>query len=109
MLRNIFQYLTSEKKYFSLVIVIIILIFFSALISPIIIDKIKKNWIADLPSLVVKIENSTQSLFKSKEIDLLKKSIHLKNYIRENLEPQNFSYRSLVKIVNDKEFENFSV
>jgi two-component system, NtrC family, nitrogen regulation sensor histidine kinase NtrY len=106
--RKIFQYLTIEKKYFSLVILIIILIFFSALISPILIQKIKKNWIADLPFKVIKIENSSQSLFNSKETDLYRKSTHLKNYIRGNLESQNFSYRSLVKLVNDKEFEDFS-
>src|ERR1035437_2589950 len=109
MLRKIFHLFTGEKKYFSLVILIILLIFLSAVISPVLIDRIKKNWNSDLPSLVIKIENSSLDLFKSKESDLFTKSTHLKNYIRENLEPQNFSYRSLVKLVNDKEFENSSV
>src|ERR1035437_3145469 len=109
MLRKIVHLFTGEKKYFSLVILIILLIFLSAVISPVLIDRIKKNWNSDLPSLVIKIENSSLDLFKSKESDLFTKSTHLKNYIRENLEPQNFSYRSLVKLVNDKEFENSSV
>src|ERR1035437_1145844 len=108
MSKKIFQHFTGEKKYFSLVVLIILLLILSAIISPILIDRTKNNWNTDLPSLVVHIENSSMSLFRSKENDLLIKSIHLKNYIRENLEPQNFSYRSLVKLVNDKEFENFS-
>jgi two-component system, NtrC family, nitrogen regulation sensor histidine kinase NtrY len=108
MLRKIFQLFTGEKKYFSLVIVIILLIFLSALISPALIDRIKKNWSKDLPSNVIKTENSSISLFKDKETNMVTKSNHLKNYIRENLEPQNFSYRSLIKLVNDKEFEDYS-
>lgn len=108
MSRKIFQNFTGEKKYFSLVILIILLLILSAIISPILIDRTKNNWNTDLPALVVQIENSSLSLFKSKENDLFIKSTHLKDYIRENLEPQNFSYRSLVKLVNDKEFENFS-
>src|ERR1039457_7246716 len=107
MSRKIFQHFTGEKKYFSLVILIILLLILSAIISPILIDRTKNNWNTDLPSLVVHIENSSQSLFRLKENDLFIKSAHLKNYIRENLEPQNFSYRSLVKLVNDKEFEGF--
>jgi signal transduction histidine kinase len=106
--RKISQYFTGEKKYFSLVILIILLIILSAIISPLLTERTKKNWNTDLPSLVVDIENSSLNLFRSKENDLFIKSTHLKNYIRENLEPQNFSYRSLVKLVNDKEFENFS-
>ena len=108
MSRKFFQHFTGEKKYFSLVILIILLLILSAIISPILIDRTKKDWTADLPSLVVKIENSSINLFRSKENDLFVKSTHLKDYIRENLEPQNFSYRSLVKLVNDKEFENYS-
>src|ERR1035437_7604789 len=108
MSRKIFQHFTGEKKYFSLVVLIILLLILSAIISPILIDRTKNNWNTDLPSLIVHIENSSLSLFKSKENDLFIKSTHLKDYIRENLEPQNFSYRSLVKLVNDKEFENFS-
>src|SRR5674476_515487 len=107
--RKISQYFTGEKKYFSLVILIILLILLSAIISPLLIERTKKNWNTDLPSLVVNIENSSINFFRSKETDLFIKSTHLKNYIRENLEPQNFSYRSLVKLVNDKEFEKFSV
>ena len=108
MLRKFFQLFTGEKKYFSLVILIIIVLFLSAIIFPPLIDRIKKNWNEDLPYLLVKIENSSLGIFKSEESDLITKSTHLKNYIRENLEPRNFSYRSLVKLVNDKEFENLS-
>jgi signal transduction histidine kinase len=108
MSRKFFQHFTGEKKYFSLVILIILLLILSAIISPILIDRTKKDWTADLYSLVVNIENSSINLFRSKENDLFVKSTHLKDYIRENLEPQNFSYRSLVKLVNDKEFENYS-
>jgi two-component system, NtrC family, nitrogen regulation sensor histidine kinase NtrY len=106
--RKIVHYFTGEKKYFSLVILIILLLLLSAIISPILIERTKKNWTNELPSLVINIENSSLSLFRTKENDLYVKSAHLKNYIRENLEPQNFSYRSLVKLVNDKEFENYS-
>jgi two-component system nitrogen regulation sensor histidine kinase NtrY len=109
MSKKFFQRFAGEKKYFSLVILIIILLILSAVISPVLIDRTKNNWNANLPSLVVNIENSSQNLFRSKENILFDKSEHLKNYIRENLEPQNFSYRSLVKLVNDKEFESFSV
>jgi len=109
MLRKISQYFIGEKKYFSLVILIILVIIISAIFSPILIESTNKNWNKDLPSLVVSIQNSSLNLFRSKENDLFVKSTHLKNYIRENLEPQNFSYRSLIKLVNDKEFENFSV
>ncbi|MDR3609877.1 MAG: ATP-binding protein [Ignavibacteriaceae bacterium] len=109
MLRKFFQLFIGEKKYFSIVIVIILCIFLSALISPVLIDRIIKNWNNDLPSLIIKTESSSINLFKSKESSLVTKSLHLKNYIRENLEPQNFSYRSLIKLVNDKEFEDYSV
>lgn len=106
---KIFQRFTGEKKYFSIVILIIFLLVLSAVITPILIDRSKNNWNNDLPSLIVHIENSSISLFRNKENDLITKSTHLKNYIRENLEPKNFSYRSLVRLVNDKEFENVSV
>ena len=108
MSKKIFQHFTGEKKYFSIVILIILLLILSAIITPILIDRTRNNWNTDLPSLIVHIENSSINLFKSKENDLFTKSVHLKNYIRENLEPQNFSYRSLIKLVNDKEFENVS-
>jgi two-component system, NtrC family, nitrogen regulation sensor histidine kinase NtrY len=109
MLRKLFQLFIGEKKYFSIVLVIILFIFLSALISPILIDRINKNWNGDLPSLILKTETSSIDFFKSKETSLVSKSIHLKNSIRENLEPQNFSYRSLLKLINDKEFEDYSV
>jgi uncharacterized protein (UPF0333 family) len=82
MSRKFFQHFTGEKKYFSLVILIILLLILSAIISPILIDRTKKDWTADLYSLVVNIENSSINLFRSKENDLFVKSTHLKDYIR---------------------------
>jgi signal transduction histidine kinase len=109
MLRKILQTFTGEKKYFSFVILTIFIIFLSAIISPNLINRVKRNWNDNLPQLVVKIENSSIEYIKVSEDELYSKESHLKKYIRENLEPQNFSYRSLIRLINDKEFENFSV
>ena len=109
MLRKLLKSFSGEKKYFSIVILIIFIIFLSAIISPYLISRIKRNWNDKLPRAVADIENSSFQHFKQSENVLFTKEAHLKSYIRENLEPQNFSYRSLIRLINDKEFENFSV
>ncbi len=109
MLRKFLHTFTGEKKYFSFVILLIFIIFLSAVISPYLINRVKNNWNDQLPQTIVKIENSGIDYFKGSEDELFTKEAHLKSYIRENLEPQNFSYRSLIRLINDKEFENFSV
>jgi hypothetical protein len=109
MLRKHLQTFTGEKKYFSFVILIIIIIFLSAIISPILIKRVKRTWNDRLPQAIVEIENSSIEYFKGREDELYTKEAHLKSYIRENLEPQNVSYRSLIRLINDKEFENYSV
>jgi len=109
MLRKILQTFTGEKKYFSLVILLIFIIFLLAVISPYLINKVKNNWNGRLPQTIVEIENSSIKHFRGSEDQLFTKEIHLKNYLRDNLESQNFSFRSLIRLINDKEFESFSV
>ena len=109
MLRKLLQTFTGEKKYFSLVILIIFIIFLSAFISPYLISRLKRNWNDHLPQAIVAIENSSIDFFKEGEGELFSKEDNLKSYIRGNLEPKNFSYRSLVRLINDKEYENYSV
>ena len=90
MLRNLLKTFTGEKKYFSFVILAIFIIFLSAVISPYLINRDKRNWNEKLPATVVEIENSSIDYLKVREADLFTKEAHLKSYVRENLEPQNF-------------------
>lgn len=109
MFNKIAQRFKGDKKIFSIVFFVIILLGVSGIVTDIIIEKTKKNWEVELSSKIIKIEESIKSDFQIKQQELLSKLKSIRIDLQKTLQPGNDSYKELIKLVNSKNFENYSV
>ncbi len=83
MVKNFFNKLKDDKKYFAVVFLILILIIISGIITPLIINQQRGSWDSELVYQVVKIEKSVKTLFGKKESKLLATKNCLKRSLSE--------------------------
>lgn len=109
MAKAFFDRFKDDRKYFTIVFFIFILLVLSGLISPILINIQKENWSNKLFENISEIESNTLSEFKKTEGELLNISHLVKNDLNEILVNNNVSYSELVKTINKKKFDDYSL
>lgn len=109
MLKNFLNRFKGDRKHFTIVFFILFLVLLSGIIAPFLTDKIKTNWNTELSDEIKNIEDHVFNSYKSKERLLINTKIKLADKLHLILKPGNQSYGSLIKTVNDKEFQGFSV
>lgn len=101
--------LKDDRKYFAIVFFILVLLFLTAIINPLIINNIKKNWSAKLSEKISSIEKESIDAYKGKENTLLTVFGELKTKLHKNLSPEHTSYKNIVEIVNDPIYDDYSI
>lgn len=109
MFNKIAQRFKGDRKIFSIVFFVIVLLGISGIVTDIIIEKTKKNWEGKLSSKITNIEESIKNDFQIKQQELLSKLNTTRIDLQKTLQPGNDSYKELIKLVNRKTFENYSV
>lgn len=103
-----FNKLRGDKKYFAIVFFILILIFISGIITPFILDSNKTNWDKIVIEKIAEIEISTKTKF-STEQDKLNSTVALLKQNLRNILNTKKTYRSIVELVNQSIYDNYSV
>ena len=106
---KIFNRMKGDRKYFAIVFFILFLIVLSGIITPIIVQRIQSSWQVELSNKISDIQTSVTSILNSKENQLLKCDQQLREKLRKVLNPRNNSYGALTRVVNSKEFNNYSI
>ena len=109
MIAKFLKRIKGDRKYFAIVFFILSLIFLSGILSPILVQHVKDNWEKELTIKINNIQSSVNSMFNAKEVNLLSCVKDLKLKLRKVLNPRNASYGSLIKLVNSKEFGQYSI
>lgn len=109
MFEKISKKFKGDRKYFSIVFFILILIVASGVISENILKSVKQNWEDRLIEKISEIEKSVKEDFALKQNNLLIKLNSVRNKLRNTLQPETESYKELVRIINSKEFDDYSI
>jgi two-component system, NtrC family, nitrogen regulation sensor histidine kinase NtrY len=109
MVRTFFDRFKDDRKYFAIVFFIFILFVLSGLISPILINQEKENWLNKLSEKIIRIEKNAIKDFQKSENELLNISLLVKNDLSEILIKNNVSYGELVKVINEEKLRNYSL
>ena len=109
MLKKLFHKIKGDRKYFAIVFFIIVLILLTGIIVPELVNYKKNNWPTELSNKITSIQTNITSIFKKHESKLLDKSKQLKNELSKTLNPRNSSYGALIKLVNAKDFQKYSI
>lgn len=105
---NIFNKLKGDRKFFAIVFFILLLIFISGVLTPVIVDSKKVNWDKIVVEKIADIEISAKTNFTDEQAKLNSTNSKLKENLRRILR-NNQTYRSIVELVNQSIFDNFSV
>ena len=106
---KILKKLKGDRKYFAIVFFVLILFFLSGIISPIIVKQVENNWDEKLSSKIEEIQKYVTAAFDRKENTLLYAAASVKYNLRKVLQPKNSSYGALIKLVNEKAYQNYSI
>ncbi len=109
MITEFLKKIKGDRKYFAIVFFILSLIFLSGILSPILVSHVKDNWDKELTIKINNIQSSVNSIFNGREDNLLLCVKDLKVKLRKVLNPRNASYGALIKLVNDEDYENYSI
>ncbi len=109
MLKKNFKTFKGDRKYFAIVFFIFLLLVISLFVEPYLKSYITRNWTEEQDENNKSIESDAKSLYKEKENNLLKTASELKTSLADTLKPGKNSYGSLVRLVNSKEFSDYSV
>ncbi|QQS34867.1 MAG: HAMP domain-containing protein [Ignavibacteriales bacterium] len=109
MLKRILNRFKGDRKYFTIVFFVLVLILVSGITAPLLIEKTETNWNKELSIAIQEIENDVFKSFKEKEHQLIEVKTQLTKKLHRILKPGNQSYGLLIKTVNNKEFEDYSV
>lgn len=105
---NFFKMLKGDRKYFTVVFFILLLIFISGVLTPVIVDSKKNNWDKIIIEKIADIEIFSKTKFSFEQEKLKSTNANLKENLRSILS-SNKTYRSIVELVNQSIFDNFSV
>ncbi len=109
MLKKIFQIFEGDRKYFAIVFFILLLILVSGILTPVYIRYTENDWPEKLTEKIQDIESSVNTILKEKESNLLTISSGLRKKLKTTLSPGNSSYGALINLVNDDEYNGYSV
>jgi|YelNatPaOPRAMG01_1025707.scaffolds.fasta_scaffold00028_72 signal transduction histidine kinase len=109
MIKEYIKRLKGDRKYLAIVFFIIVLVFLTGVITPVVVQNEENNWQNVQSEKIRKIQNSVTSLFNNKQDNLLRTSSLLKKNLRKALQPKNSSYGTLIQLVNDDSYDEFSI
>lgn len=109
MFAKIFNKIKGDRKYFAIVFFILLLIFLIGIVSPYFVQRLENNWNNVLSEKILNIQTSVTTLLNDNENIILTKNNLLRNKLRKILNPRNSSYGALIRVVNNQDFENYSV
>ncbi len=109
MLEKTIKNLGGDRKFFAIVFFILLLLILSFFTKPFIVNFITGNWKGEQKEKIESIESSVKYSYKDNENNLLEAAKNLKNNLADTLKPGKNSYGSLVKLVNSREFNDYSV
>ena len=109
MFKKISQKFKGDRKYFSIVFFVLIIIGVSGIVTDSVINKTKENWDNILTEKISRIEESIKNDFNKKQNDLQNKLNAVRQDLKISLQPENESYKELVKLINDESFDNYSI
>ena len=106
---KIIKNIKGDKKYLYTVFLFVILFFLSGSITPIILKNITNNWNKTVSKKITEIESSVRNIFKQKEQTLFYVGQQIKNDLIKTLSPRNRTYAKLIKLINNKYYDNYSI
>ena len=109
MIKKILAYFKGDRKYFAIVFFILALIFAVGLIAPVLVENKKANWDVELSANIIEIEEGVKKLLSEKESRLISAKERIKNELHQTLITADYEYGKLISLVNNKNFENYSV
>lgn len=109
MLKKIAEKFKGDRKYFSIVFFILIILVVSGIVTENYIDKTKSDWSNLVVEKISKLENSIKKDYNFKQDDLLQKLSIVKKDLRSSLKPENETYKELLRSINNRSLENFSI
>lgn len=109
MFKNFAKKFKGDRKYFSIVFFILIIIGVSGIITEKFINDTQSNWDNILTKKIFSFEQSVKKDFNNKQDNLLLTLNNIKRELRKTLQPENESYKELVKLLNHEKYDDFSV
>ncbi|MDH3267963.1 MAG: hypothetical protein OEM46_03820, partial [Ignavibacteria bacterium] len=109
MIKKILAYFKGDRKYFAIVFFILALIFAVGLIAPVLVENKKTKWDAELSHKIMEIEEGVKGLLAEKESLLISVKDRIKNELHQTLITADYEYGKLISLVNNKNFDNYSV
>ncbi len=106
---KIFKIFEGDRKYFAIVFFILLLILVSGVLTPVYIQYTENDWSEELTEKIQDIESTVNSILKQKEDSLLSTSLTLRKNLKTILSPRNSSYGSLINLVNEDVYNDYSV
>ncbi len=109
MFKKITEKFKGDRKYFSIVFFILILLAVSGIITESFLNKTKENWNTILTDEISDLQKSITTNFNNRQNDIVDKLILIRQDLRKSLTPENESYKEIVKLINGKLFDNYSI
>ncbi len=106
---KIFDKMKGDRKFFTIVFFILLLILLVGIITPLWVNRLKVDWNKELGNKIENIQSSVTATLNERENDLLKNDLLLRDQLRKVLNPRNSSFGDLIRLVNNSEFENYSI
>jgi two-component system, NtrC family, nitrogen regulation sensor histidine kinase NtrY len=109
MFKKIAEKFKGDRKYFSIVFFILIALAVSGIVTESVLNNTKENWNTILTNEIVELQKSILTDFDKKQNSIVNKLNSIRNDLRASLTTENESYKALVKLINDKEYDNYSI
>lgn len=109
MLKKIIEKFKGDRKYFSIVFFVLITLAGSGIVTDYYLNKTRNNWNNILTSKINNLEKAITVDFNEKQNKLLRNLEVVRYDLRKELQPENESYKELVKQINDDKFNKYSI
>ncbi len=109
MQKNILHKIQGDRKYFAIVFFILILVLISAILTPRFIEDKKNNWSDELTIQIEQIEQSVNRDFEAAMVSTFEMTKQLKTNLRNVFISGDEAYREIIKTLNQKRFEDYSI
>lgn len=109
MLKKIIEKFKGDRKYFSIVFFVLITLAGSGIVTDYYLNKTRNNWNNILTSKINNLEKAITSDFNERQNKLLRNLEVVRYDLRKELQPENESYKELVKQINDDKFNKYSI
>ncbi len=109
MFKKIVKKFKGDRKYFSIVFFVLILLAVSGIVTESFLNNTKDNWKEILTDKISSLQKSIINDFNNKQDDIVEKLNLIRTDLKKSLAPENESYKEIVKLINRKAFNNYSI